>query len=379
MTKRSQASTDRAFDERLSRHLKTFDDPVIIDRAWNRLARTNGLGPGSRVQRARPLLRVMSSAALVCVGVLCGMYLERSMQAEPQFTVRSEVLAPSAHSAAMSSPQGEHRAPNRAAGGSELQRPHERSSARSQIPLRRLLAKSAAATPTEKANEAAQDAAPVDAPVVVVPAKAEWTLLAERGDFAGAFQKLDEMGGFDQALLVAGPDELMTLADVARAVGRQGRAIQALRIVVDQYREDENAPLAAMMLGNLLSRTGDSDAAAEAFALNRRLSPGGDFAEDALVREFDMAMAARDLPEAERLRAQYVREYPQGRHQEVLRAELDRLAAELAPGDASKAYDENPEETPDEEAEGEGERDGDVEPVEAASPKDVPVVGATSR
>jgi hypothetical protein len=164
-----------------------------------------------------------------------------------------------------------------------------------------------------------------------LPPTAAWHGLAERGDFEGAARALDSAGGFEQALSTAGADELMMLADVARAAGRPAVAIQALRVVLEQHRDNENAPLAAMTLGNLLRRAGDAAGAAEAFALNRRLSPGGDFAEDALVREFDMAMEALDLAEAERLAAQYEREYPEGRHSEVLRAEVERLANELLP------------------------------------------------
>jgi len=195
--------------------------------------------------------------------------------------------------------------------------------------------------------------------------------LAERGDFAGAAAAIDSAGGFEQAFLLAGPDELMTLADVARAVGRPALAIQALRVVLDQYRDNENAPLAAMTLGNLLRRAGDAVGAAEAFALNRRLSPGGDFAEDALVREFDMAMEAMDLTEAERLRAQYEREYPEGRHSEVLRAEVDRLATELLPPEGQDEEDAAPSPTDSADAPDEQPSSDDESPTPSddASPK----------
>jgi hypothetical protein len=161
---------------------------------------------------------------------------------------------------------------------------------------------------------------------IIPPVRSTWLLLADRGDFAGAFQQLDETGGFDSVLASGTPEELMTLVDIARVMGRQGRAIQALRVVTERYQSDPNAPLAAMMLGNLLSRVGDAGGASKAFALNRRLSPDGDFAEDALMREFDMAVARADLPLAERLMQQYGEEFPGGEHLEELRAEVTRLA-----------------------------------------------------
>jgi tetratricopeptide (TPR) repeat protein len=167
------------------------------------------------------------------------------------------------------------------------------------------------------------------------PVQPEWMLLSERGEYAAAFQRLDEAGGFDGVLANGSSEELMALADVARFVGRQGRAIQALRAVTDRFQGDPNAPLAAMIIGNLLSKAGDAQGAAEAYALNRRLSPGGDFAEDALVREFDMAIADGDLAHVERLRAQYEAEFPEGRHLSDMRAEEARLL-ELSELEASE-------------------------------------------
>src|SRR5690606_9873279 len=185
---------------------------------------------------------------------------------------------------------------------------------------------------TQEGDESGEDV--VEAPIIeaqeaLAPPKASWIVSAERGDFAAAFQELDESGGFDSILATGGPEELMTLHEVARFVGRNGRAIQALRVVTTRYESDANAPIAAMILGNLLSRAGDAAGAAEAYALNRRLSPGGDFAEDALVREFDMAMADGDLASVERLKAQYEAEFPDGRHLDEIRSEAARLASHV--------------------------------------------------
>ena len=158
-----------------------------------------------------------------------------------------------------------------------------------------------------------------------------WLLLAERGDFAAAFSEIDGATGFDAVLAEASAEELMTLADVARFAGRDARAIQALRQVTERFRTDPNAPLAAMMLGNLLGRAGDHAGAARAYELNRILSPGGDFAEDALAREFDLALRARDIERATQLLTEYELEFSGGLRQAAMRAELDELVARALP------------------------------------------------
>lgn len=168
----------------------------------------------------------------------------------------------------------------------------------------------------------------------IAPHETSWRDLAERGEWALSLEALEKDGGFERVLRESSADELMVLADVARSAGRTGRAILVLREVVGRFGEDPNAPLAAMMLGNLLSQAGDSAGAAHAYALSRRLSPSGDFAEDALVREFQMARGAGDLERAERLSVQYEAQFAGGRHATQLKtdlAELRRVLAERAP------------------------------------------------
>jgi TolA-binding protein len=160
--------------------------------------------------------------------------------------------------------------------------------------------------------------------------RSAWLELAETGDYAGALAELERSQVAHVVLATGSVEELMTMAEVARFAGNPERAIQALSQVVDRYGGDPNAPLAAMMLGNLLSRSGDSAGAARAFALNRSLSPGGDFAEDALVREFDLALAAGDAELAARLFDQYAREFPGGPRVYAMRYELDELLATKA-------------------------------------------------
>jgi len=167
--------------------------------------------------------------------------------------------------------------------------------------------------------------------------RSAWLDLAETGDYAGALAELERSQVAHVVLATGSVEELMTMAEVARFAGNPERAIQALSQVVDRYGGDPNAPLAAMMLGNLLSRSGDSAGAARAFALNRSLSPGGDFAEDALVREFDLALAAANAELASRLFDQYAREFPAGPRVYAMRYELDELLAAKADSDLGSA------------------------------------------
>lgn len=122
----------------------------------------------------------------------------------------------------------------------------------------------------------------------------------------------------------------MALADVARFAGRTGLAIRVLREVTVRFESDPNAPIAAMVLGNLLSQAGDTEGASRAYALNRRLSPSGDFAEDALFREFDMSVSARDVERSQQLLRQYESLFSGGRHASEMRAEFERLVAQSA-------------------------------------------------
>lgn len=172
--------------------------------------------------------------------------------------------------------------------------------------------------------------------VLVVPPP-RWLTLANGGEYRLAFQAVDEAGGFDAVVSRASAEELMTLADVARAAGQPGRAVQALREVLARDASDPNAPVAAMLLGNLLQRAGDYAGASEAYALNRRLSPRGDFAEDALARQFDVALDKGDLARARSLSAQYETEFPEGRRLGEIREQLRRAESDAAAKAAPEA------------------------------------------
>jgi hypothetical protein len=174
---------------------------------------------------------------------------------------------------------------------------------------------------------------------------AEWEKLAESGDFRAAKAALDRDGGFDRAAARASASQLLVLADIARASGSRDQATQALRRVLSSYLSAAEAPIAAWTLGNLLEQAGDRSGAAEAYATYRRLSPTGDFAEDAAARQVDAALSQGNLELGRRAMEEYAQNFPAGRRLAELRK---RLAALEAPADGSASpsvdSDEGPEE-----------------------------------
>ncbi|MEB2313081.1 MAG: hypothetical protein OZ921_19325 [Sorangiineae bacterium] len=183
---------------------------------------------------------------------------------------------------------------------------------------------------------AASGSTEVPAAPVAAAATPEWQRLANNGEWAAARRALDEQGGFDAAIESASAEQLMTLADIARFAKpvQSDRALAALRRVLARFPGDPNAPVAAYTLGNMLDKAGDRAGAAQAFAAYRSLSPKGDFAEDALAREIEVAVEQGNLALAKELADQYARDFPRGRRRAEIRAELAKLA-----GDAGAALE----------------------------------------
>lgn len=167
----------------------------------------------------------------------------------------------------------------------------------------------------------------------VVSGPPEWQTLADEGLYAEAAAAIEQQGGFDQVLRDATAEQLMTFVDVARWTKQSDRAIVALERVVSLHGSDPNAPVAAWMLGNELVKAGDPNRAAQAFAMYRALSPQGDFAQDALARQFEVAADQGNLEDARKLAEQYERDFPEGTRRDDIRARLEELtqAASAAP------------------------------------------------
>ncbi len=300
--------------------LRTYRDPELLDRVWVRL-RTKSLSQQRWGRRAQ----IAAAAALFIMGIGVGRLTITEADAESEATVVASeqvVSAPLAARRQAVPPQRRQQEPETVPQGT-------RGADRQELSRRYQVVQEESDRPLDAVEERDSETLPVEQSTPIRPESPQWLLLAERGDFAAAFSELDHRAGFDVVLEQGSAEELMTLADVARFAGRQGRAIQALRQVTQRYRSDPNAPLAAMMLGNLLSRAGDRGGAARAYALNRTLSPGGDFAEDALVREFDLALSARNFERATQLFSQYEQEFPKGSRLEAMRAEVEQLAAQM--------------------------------------------------
>jgi transmembrane sensor len=113
---------------------------------------------------------------------------------------------------------------------------------------------------------------------------------------------------------LAGPDELLLAADVARLAGHPEKAVPFLKRVVDEHPREFCAQLAAFSLGKIeLDSLGQPEVAARDFAQARGLAPHGGLAQDALAREVE-AWARAGARDRARTRAQeYVRLYPDGR------------------------------------------------------------------
>lgn len=175
-------------------------------------------------------------------------------------------------------------------------------------------------TPAEPAPSTTPEPAPASAALV----SAEWPRLAEEGQYRAALASLEQSGGFEAALAGADADQLMSLVDIARATGQRDRGVLALRRIVGEYSGDPNAPVAAWMLANELAKSRDLSGAEQAFAKYRALSPGGDFAEDALARQVDMAAEQGSLERAKKLAGQYLKEFPDGPRSADIQSQLDR-------------------------------------------------------
>jgi len=167
---------------------------------------------------------------------------------------------------------------------------------------------------------------------VAVSGPPEWETLAETGDFRAAKAALDHDGGFQRASERASASQLLVLADIARASGGREEAAQALKRVLSAYDSAPEAPLAAWTLGNLLEQAGDRVGAADAYATYRRLSPTGDFAEDAAARQVDAALSQGNLEVGTHALEEYAQNFPKGRRLAELRKRLNAL---VAPADAA--------------------------------------------
>lgn len=330
--------TRASFPEIPRAALKRHASPAQVERVWRRLK----LGPGPASKRTGSVWYLAAPIAAVAVfglGVLVGKGLHSSSAelaavAEPRSAAPTPGAAPIAEepTAAPLAPRDEPPA---------------------QKPTRSRRALTTSATPSEAYVESEGPAPSPVSSEIAVANPAEWEQLAEAGDFSAAKLALDREGGFERARSRASAAQLLVLADIARASGNRDQAAQALRRVLSSYVSAPEAPLAAWTLGNLLEQAGDRAGAADAYATYRRLSPTGDFAEDAAARQVDAALSQGNLELGRRAMEEYAENFPKGRRLAELRKRLAALEAPLGgavvdpalagaqPGEAADAEDDD--------------------------------------
>ncbi|HKY38041.1 MAG TPA: tetratricopeptide repeat protein [Polyangiaceae bacterium] len=330
--------------------LRSHAQPERVERVWQRLALD------SARQRRRPLARSVyfwapaAAAAIFGLGVMVGVraaapVAEPRAFAEPRPPLPTPGAAPVVERRATEAERSDTPTPKHA-------RP---------VPVPPLDEVAAPEVFPESFGEPVILPAIEPAPVPVTPVA--WEGLAEAGDFQAAKDALDREGGFDLSLGRASASQLMVLADIARASGNREQAMRALKRVLAAYVSAPEAPIAAWTLGNLLDQSGDRAGAADAYATYRRLSPTGDFAEDAAARQVDVALSQGNLELAARAVDEYAQNFPKGRRLAELRK---RLAALAAPSDASGASGTEPEEEDDASEPG---ADAPAEPPKPARPR----------
>lgn len=150
--------------------------------------------------------------------------------------------------------------------------------------------------------------------------RARFLELARGGEFKAAYQVMSQ----NPAVVGASAEDLMLAADAARLSSHPEEAVRYLKRVTSEHSADSRAPLAAFTLGRvLLSQLSRPAEAAEAFALSRRLRPGGSLSEDALAREAEARAAAGGAARARALARDYLTRYPSGKHAST----MQRLAS----------------------------------------------------
>jgi hypothetical protein len=300
-------SDRRSFSEIPEELLRAQAPDDRVERVWRRLE--TDLKASRRRARPSPGYTVVLALTTFALGIFVGSRFLGSAEA-PLTTLEAEPLAQPVPAAAPSS------------------RPATQQQADSRETPRAHVGRHVAAARRVDVEEVTLPEPPV---VVSPPQPSEWQRLADEGQYAQALSALETTGGFDAVLRDATAEQLMSLVDVARATGQRDRAILALRRIVSEHGTDPNAPVAAWMLGNELAKVNDLIGAEQAFAMYRALSPNGDFAEDALGRQIDMAQAQGNLEHARILAGQYMKEFPDGPRSADIQAELERAARESTP------------------------------------------------
>lgn len=316
-----------SFPEIPQEALKSHAQPARVERVWRRLELDLSGAPRSRGRLSWGL--ALGALGIFALGVALGTRLQ----------------APSVEVAAVAEPRSALPTPGAGPAvepGTPAKESHD-APAQKRSRARRVLV--AGEVTPEYAESYGEPAGLVVSEPVAASGPPEWEMLAETGDFGAAKAALARAGGFQRASDRASASQLLVLADIARSSGERDEAAQALRRVLSTYDSAPEAPLAAWTLGNLLEQAGDRSGAADAYATYRRLSPTGDFAEDAAARQVDAALSQGNLELGTRAMEEYAQNFPKGRRLAELRKRLNLLAsppdaAAAAPADTDSDEDE---------------------------------------
>ena len=152
---------------------------------------------------------------------------------------------------------------------------------------------------------------------------ASWRDLAERREYARAYEQLGQEGIVQQSQ-GAGVEDLFHLADIARLSGHPAAAVQPLENVLNQHPGSGQAPLAAFTLGRIyLHSLGRPAQAAQAFerALSLGLPPA--LAGSALGLGIEAHARSGNRQGARAMAERYLQRFPNGRYAPEARKWVD--------------------------------------------------------
>lgn len=141
-----------------------------------------------------------------------------------------------------------------------------------------------------------------------------WRRAASLGRYRDAYDALGEGGVAREARALTEPDDLLTLADVARLSGHPAQAVAPLERIAALHAGDARAGLATYMLAQLyLDRLGKPGPAASAYGRALDLGLPATMQELAMARRVE-ALGRASSAEVADAAASYLARYPSGRY-----------------------------------------------------------------
>lgn len=160
----------------------------------------------------------------------------------------------------------------------------------------------------------------VDAGSKLAASPPSWREQARLGKHKEAYGALGSDGFAREAERAATPDDLFTLADVARLSGHPGQAVEPLERFLARHPGEARASLAALTLGRIQLDLGRSASAAH--SLQRALSMGvpGGLVEDVYARLVEAQVKSGQTATARVTADEYAKRFPNGRKKASIEA-----------------------------------------------------------